>query len=150
MTEQNLPAEAQFNQAVFQQQRINELLLRVDRLSINPLEFNPVFNSYNYEIICNDLCSVLLTISAKLSPGEKKEMLEMKSYLKDKITTYPVFSRKFDRGWTTREKNYFRPKVWEAINTLLFDFRIRLEELMDVHGYGNPSKDDPRSRFGKG
>lgn len=143
MSENKSSEEAQFNQASFQQQRINELLLRVDRLSINPLEFNQTFNSRNYEIIFNDLCSVLLTISAKLTLKEKKDAFKDKVYLRSKISKYPVFIN-IKNGLICRRL------IWEAFETLLFDFRVKIEMLIDKHGFGNPSKPDRSKIFSGG
>jgi hypothetical protein len=141
------PEKAQFNQANYQQIRINELLLRVDRLNTNPTDFSDEVGLFNYEIIFNDLCSVLSTISAKLTKLEKAEMKMKKEFLTEKISKYPVYKKKLIQGWRTETKTYFYPEVWNALNKLIFDFRLRLEDLMNIHGFGNPTKKDPRTEF---
>jgi len=148
MTEETTPEKASFNQAQYQQIRINELLLRIDRLGINPLMNNPEFYIPNYQIIFNDLTNVLLTISAKLTPTEKTEMLQERTTLNYLIITKPVTEKIRDGMGRTMVRN--SSKNWNEINNALFNYRARIEELMDIHGFGNPTKDDPRKSVFKG
>lgn len=151
MEEGEFPTEAQFNQASFQQSRINELLLRIDRLSINLLEVNDEFsNSYNYEIVFNDLKSVYFTISAKLPSEEKTEVKDIIKFIHENIEARPVWTFRIQQGMEgSRTKQFFNKKNWNVLRDSIYDFRILLERLMDIHGYGNPTKSDPRARFGK-
>ena len=143
------PDKASFNQAQYQQIRINEIILRIDRLNTNPLLHNPAFFDYNYKIIFNDLCSLLQTISAKLTLDEKKEMGKKKEAIESTLIDNPPF-RQMQDPVTFKKGMGFCAKSWRTINNLFYDFRIRLEELMDIHGFGNPTKDDPRKSVFKG
>lgn len=145
MTEEPTTPEASFNQAVYQQRRIDELLLRVDRLGTNPLFYNSEYKCYNYEIIFRDLCSLLATISAKLKKEDKDDVFK----IKDKI--FNLFSGNSIWKITHIKKFYSEGKLYslnyaqfKILSDDLFEFRIKLEYLMDKYGYGNPTKDDPR------
>jgi len=130
---------ASFNQAFYQQQRINELFLRVDRLSIDPLE--KTYGIPNYQSIFNDLCSVLLTISSKLSKIEKDNLTKMRSDIQNSIYTSPIYV-KGNNGLAGKTK-FLMVGNWNTLNESLFQFRMEIELNMDIHGFGNPSKDDP-------
>jgi len=129
-------AKGSFNQAFYQQERINELILRIDRLNINPLENNITFGLFNYEIILNDLNSLLATVYSKLTPKEREEINQKRIFLAGVFDKYPVYRKK-------QERVIFYPKIWEAFKSLLFDYRISIELLMDKHELSNPSKADP-------
>ena len=134
---------ASFNQAQFQQQRIHEVLIRVDRLNTSPLSLNAQTNNYNYEVMFNDLCSILVTVSAKLKPKEKEDILKMREELQKLLITNPPITKK-NSPVNKRPTTRINPENWKKVNELLFKFRMELENLMDAHGLGNPSKSDPR------
>jgi len=142
------PDKASFNQAQYQQIRINDIILRMDRLGINPCSLNPDLHEWNYIIIANDLFSLLATISSKMTSKEKEDMIKKKEEITNLINTKP-YSKKGFNEYGNKIK-IFSPKNFQAINNKLFLFRLDLELLMDVHGFGNPSKDDPRKSVFKG
>ena len=149
MTEEIItPDKASFNQAQYQQIRIHEILLRIDRLNTNPLAFSEELQDYNYKIVFRGLCSIFETISAKLSEKEKKDGIAARGQLDGLILTKLIYQRGLN--WDGRRVTFVRMDNWNLINNALFNFRIRIEGLMDIHGYGNPTKDDPRKSVFKG
>lgn len=144
-TNNSLPDKASFNQAVFQQVRIDKIIKRLDDCDINPIYFNPFLKQYNYEIIFNDLNSLFKTISAKLKKEEGTKLLELRQQIKNLFVTSPPFEMNYENY-----KPLFNKENWELINDKLFLFRIELEKLMDIHGFGNPTKDNPHNAVFKG
>ena len=143
MEDTNTPDKASFNQAQYQQVRLNELLLRMDRRWTNPQFYDSNAHEYNYIIIANDLFSLFVTISSKLTKQEIEEMIKAKDEITELISTTP-FVKQCSRG------QLFSPGNLKTINDKMFLFRMKLERLMDIHGFGNPTKDDPRKSVFKG
>ena len=131
--------KASFNQAFYQQQRINELFLRIDRLSIDPLE--KTYGIPNYQSIFNDLCSVMLTISSKLTTPEKKNLVGMRNVIQTSLYKKPIYVK--GSNSLIGKTKFLMLGNWNALNESLFQFRMEIELKMDVHGFGNPSKDNP-------
>ena len=125
--------QAIFNQAQFQQIRIHELFTRIDRFSTAPLFFNPIYNDYNYNLIFNDLCEALLTISGKLTDSEQhpKIMEEIENLL----IVYPPKEK-------TKDGTYTNIAAWKDLRRKFGEFRILIEKLMEKYGIGNPNRDE--------
>ena len=142
----NIPHEqASFNQVQFQQYRLHELFSRLDRLGINPLLWNSELSSYNYQIMFNDLTAIFSTIYSKLKPDEKRRMLKLREDILTKLKFTPIFCRTIKSEGNFRKKIIkFNNKNWSDLSELLFKFRLEMEILIDSHGFGNPSKQDPR------
>jgi len=142
MVDNNPNVQGQFNQAYFQMARLNELFSRVDTLSANPLGFNRMFRDYNYRIIFRDLVSIFSTISAKLTPDEKKKMLAKKKEIDNAIIKNPP--RKISYNYWGKTEGSFSIQAMDLVSDLFLEFKMELESLADRHGLGNPTKDDPR------
>ena len=135
------PGTAGFNQAYFQQIRLNEIFLRIDRCYIAPMQRHPEYHNYNYLIIANDLVSALETISAKLNKDEKETMEEKREEIDNLLITSPphkiilngLGNKKLGTSWV----------AWRMLNRLLLNYRSAIEMLMEKYGFGNPSKKDP-------
>jgi hypothetical protein len=135
-------SQASFNQAQFQQIRLHELFQRIDRFYTNPLAFNPNYQDYNYKIIFNDLVSIFLTISAKLTETEKGDMMTKKQEIDTLLSTNAPHKTMMD--YRMKRRTFFSQPSFEELNNLLLEFKINLEHLADIHGFGNPTKADPR------
>src|SRR3990167_6059445 len=127
-----------FDQKAFLQLRLHTLLERINKFNENPLFFNPEFNCRNYQLVFQDLCSVLQTIYSKLTSDEKQKSRSARETLKEQIGL-PVFLKKQDAF--LQEVRGFSNDNWVKIYDGLFNFRCLLEDMMDAHGF-NPSKDD--------
>ena len=141
----NSSEKASYNQANLYQLRTHELFSRINRLSTNPREFNEQIGAYNFEIIFRDLSSVLSTISCKLKTDERKTILTRKKAIKNFLILNPPFNFRFTasnyRG--SKKKLKLDYKNLLELEELLFSFRLSIEKLMDIHEFGNPSKEDP-------
>jgi len=133
--------QAGFNQAYYQQIRLNEIFLLIDRCFINPLEFNLFFRTYHYNIIANNLVSAYKTISAKLTPEEKKIMNKKGEDIDDCLFNNPP-NKNIPNGYGKMCKGVSQ-KSWRVLKKLLLDYRDAVELLMEKYGFGNPSKKDP-------
>ncbi len=132
---------AGFNQAYFQQIRLNEIFLRIDRCYISPMQRHPDYHTYNYLIIANDLVSAFETISAKLEEEEKKAMEKKREAIETLLIKEPPHKQVINcigkKGLGTSLE------AWRMLNKLLLDYRCAIEMLMERYGFGNPSKKDP-------
>lgn len=135
--------EAQYNQASYQQLRINDLLQLIDRASINPLAQDQSIGVYNYQLIFNNLNSLFITTHAKYTEEELKEVQEMKKELQNFINTNPIFQQRLDPRDSSRRTIVFQTAKWNTLWDMILNYRMKIEKLMDVHGFGNPTKEDP-------
>ena len=138
-------AEASYNQAQQQMFRINENLILSNRCMINPLMVNYELGGiYNYEACFNCLCSVLSEIYPKLKPDEQKLIVKFRGIIRRTMELKPIFEIiNIENGLKKKRTNKLNKNNWEELQDLLFKFRLEIESLMDVHGFGNPSKRDP-------
>lgn len=137
----NTSGIAGFNQAYFQQIRLNEIFQRIDRCYIAPMQMNLIFNTYNYLIISNDLVSALKTIGAKLTKTEKEVMEKKREVIDNLLIQNPPHKTLRDMGNKRIMGTCWG--AWRILNRLLLDYRDSVESLMEKYGFGNPSKKDP-------
>jgi len=136
--------DAKFNQAGYYQIRIHELFQRVDRLSINPLRYDPVFDAYGYDIIFRDLNSIFLTISSKLNTNEFQKVISIKNDINKFFKENKLYETKLISDlYNQKRVSVLNNSKWEELSQLLFDYRLIIEKMIDVHGLGNPSKSSP-------
>lgn len=121
-----------FNQAQFQQIRIHELFTRINRFSTAPLYFNPVYNDYNYNLIFNDLCSALWTLSGKLTDEENNP--KVKEEIEQLLISQPPKQK-------SKEGTYTNIAASSNLMKKFGEFRILIEKLMEKYGIGNPNQD---------
>lgn len=142
----NIENKASFNQAHFQQLRLHELFLIIDRASINYLNYAEEFECYNYEIVFNNLCSILSTISVKLNDTEKKDVDNIEESISKLLEENPIYfsyNHKPKISLPSKKTIIFNKESWFKLRKLLTNYRRKIEKLMDSHGYGNPTKADP-------
>lgn len=125
-----------YDQKAYLQARLHNKLMRLDELNTSPLSFNIGLQSYNYQIIFQDLCGILLDISSKLANNELKVLFDLKKKLQEKINL-PI---KIKINKYSQHK-MFNSKRWAVINSELFNFRFQIEQAMAKHGF-NPDKSD--------
>lgn len=63
-------ASGSYNQAGFQQERLHELFLRIDRLNPCLFDFNYDAGTFNYNLVFYDLSTIFSTINSKLNQDE--------------------------------------------------------------------------------
>jgi len=142
------PSEkASYNQANLYQLRTHEIFSRINRLSTNPKVFNEEIGAYNFEIIYRDLGSILSTISSKLNSKESENISKKKKAIKDFLISNPPFKFKHNASNYSgmKKKLQLNYKNFVELEDKLFSFRLSIEKLMDIHEFGNPSKEDPTS-----
>jgi len=134
-------SQAGFNQAYYQQIRLNEIFTLIDRCFINPLAFNLLFQTYHYNIIANNLVSAYKTISAKLTVEEKVIMDKYGEDIDDCLYNNPP-KKNIQNEYGKMCKGVSQ-NSWRILKKLLLNYRGAVEMLMDRYGFGNPSKKDP-------
>lgn len=134
-----------YDQKAYLQLRLHQKLIRIDCFNANPLAYNLEMGCFNYQIIFNDLCSIFLDISSKLSETEAGEIIELKKKIQKKMFL-PINYRNRNNMFSVRKTFDF--KLWSEINEGLFNLRLKIEEAMTKHGF-NPDKEDLGSIVGK-
>jgi len=138
----DLGGDAMFNQAAFQQSRLHDLFSRIDQLDGNIFLVDIDTGNWRFESIFNHLNSVVTTISPKLKATELKFLGSYRRYIRDYMELKPIFidSKHISfngKGGGKSPHNENRNKI----SDLLFDYRIQVEKLMDLHGLSNPNKE---------
>lgn len=132
--------QGQYNQAMFQQIRLHELWTRIERMSTNLLLYSLEFRLYHYEVVFNDLCSILRIVSPKMRDNVKDDIIKDREQIRVLLRDSKVYGE-YKRG--TKIVKIFYKNNWDKISELLYQFQLKIEMLSDTHGYGNPNKKDP-------
>jgi hypothetical protein len=138
-------AEAQYNQASFQQMRLHESFREINELRKNLFVYNLLYNEWNYIIVKNILDSNLLPMGSFLTKEEDEEIEKFRENIIENIEVLPIFIEEYSDGFFTthhhKRPNYTNQnKIYKA----LYDYQKKIESLAKVHGWGNPTKSDPR------
>ena len=133
-------AQGKYNQAFFLQLRLHELWLRIDRMNTNLLDKSDMFKIYNYEVVFNDLCSILRMVRPYLHKADKESIEKERKDITEFINNQDINGIKVDgtRKWRTFNRNN-----WNMLKEMLYTFELNIEELAHKHGLGNPTKADP-------
>ena len=136
--------EVKFNQASYQQERINDLMRTINLCWVNPVQFNFEFSDYNYRVIFRVLTSYYSEIRVKLKE-EREEIDELMKSLDTYIESNPIIIP------NTRVSLYndgsrgmkFKDKTWNIIKKCLFIYQNKILDAAESHGMGNPTIKDP-------
>jgi len=134
--------DGQFNQAAFQQARLNELFSQIDKMSIDLFAKDLITEKWCYELVFNNLNSVLSTISPKLTSDELKLLNKFRGIIRGYIEIKKIFTRDSTMLFSG-EENKTIPNLENRnlISDLLFEYRLTIEKYMDAHGLSNPEKE---------
>lgn len=136
--------EVKFNQAGYQQDRINDLMNVVNYCWINPTQFNNRFLDYNYRVIFRALTSYYTEIRVKLKK-EKEDIDTFMDSLYNYIEKHPILKDKStasmygNRGSVLK----FDTEAWDIIHRSLHIYQNKILDAAESHGMGNPTKKDP-------
>lgn len=133
------PGEASFNQAGYSQLRLHNLFMRIDELNSNSSAYNYKLNSYNFNIVFNDLVSVYSIISSKLNETEKKDLIKKRKEITNLLATNPPHKK--ITNYLGESRIGFSSIALDDLNKLLLEFRDLLENLMEKYKIGNPNKE---------
>lgn len=134
-----------FNQAFFMQQRLHELFLRIDHLSLNLFQKTEFPNLWNYELVFSDLNTIYLSVSAKLTQGERDKLEKLRKELRQTMRRKLPFDFVVNETYSNHSNKSCLSiyQNQDAITDKLFYFRLTIEEVMDKHHLSNPSKLSP-------
>lgn len=144
MAEIKSTSEVKFNQAGYQQERINDLMRVINFCWINPTKFNERFEDYNYRVIFNVLTSYYTEIRVKFTSKEKEGVDKLMENLDNYIETNPIISIKKNSSMyrTDSNKVSFNIKAWSLIKKCLLMYQNKILDGAEQHGMGNPTKKD--------
>lgn len=146
MAEIKSTSEVKFNQAGYQQERINDLMRVINFCWINPTKFNERFEDYNYRVIFRVLTSYYTEIRVKFTPIEKTEADKLMKELDNYIESNPIVLIKKNSSMykTDSNKINFNVEAWNVIKVCLLMYQNKILNGADIHGFGNPTKRDIR------
>lgn len=137
--------EVKFNQAAYQQERINALMTVINVCRINLTKFNPTFSDYNYRVVFRTLTSYYTEIRVKLSNTEKepidKIMKKLEEYMENNSILIPTRRSTLYGSGSTGMR--FNEEAWKVINQNLFIYQNKILDAAEAKGFGNPTKKDP-------
>lgn len=144
MAEIKSTSEVKFNQAGYQQERINDLMRVINFCWINPTKFNERFEDYNYRIIFRVLTSYYTEIRVKFDVKEKKGVDDLMQKLDDYIEVNPIILIKKNSSMYNVDSNKvsFNIKAWNTIKKCLLIYQNKILDGAEQHGMGNPTKKD--------
>lgn len=134
----------EFNQALFEQRRLDDSKKNVNQLSLNPLAFNEEYSQFNYIVMFNEYSNTVKDIFPKLNDTEKKLIISQRSTLKEYISLFPVWVTKKQKVYPFSSSKVLNKPVWKIIENALYQFGLNVELLMESHGY-SPNKKNPKS-----
>lgn len=139
-------SEVKFNQAGYQQERINDLMRVINACWINPTQFNERFGDYNYRVIFRVLTSYYKEIRSKLKK-ERTEIDNIMFKLEAYIEAHPILvtNKKVTLYGKSSGDISFSDNSWNIINKCLFVYQNKILDGADAHGMGNPTKKDIRN-----
>lgn len=136
--------EVKFNQAAYQQERINSLMTVINVCRINLTQYNHAFNDYNYRVVFNVLTSYYTEIRVKLSSTEQEPIDDLMNALEEYIEKNPIIlSVKKNSMYNKTTSTKFNQEAWQVINKVLFVYQNKILDAADKKGFGNPTKKDP-------
>lgn len=133
-----------FNQAQFEQIRLNEIMREVNAASINPLAYNEMYSEYNYKIIFRTLTMYYGEVASKFTDTENKKIDELKEQLQKVIDGHDVFIRpKVNSVIIKNPTLRVDVRIWNPIRDGLFKYQRLILKTAQKHGLGNPTKKNP-------
>ncbi len=136
-------SEVKFNQAGYQQERINDLMRVINLCWINPTQYNYQFNDFNYRVIFRVLTSYYSEIRVKLKT-EREEIDKIMNALNNYIETNPIVTNKKQASmFSSNTKTNFNSASWVKISKALFLYQNKILDAAESHGMGNPTIKDP-------
>lgn len=132
---------SKFNAGIAQMQRIHELQQLINRCWLNPLAFNELLQSPNYEVIFR--CARQLFDEAWPKLGEKEQTIaisrsDLIQMAIDKC--HPFYqSRKIT---TNHQSLHINTPHWRVLERQLKSYERLARTALDRHGMNSPSDDD--------
>lgn len=129
---------ATFNEAFLQMRRINEMESMINNIRGIPLQFNTIYNNYNYEIIFSNLCSLLMEVWGKMTTKEKEEADTLRKLIQKIIRMKLVHKSAKDLS-TNTTKVVVDNDTWFKLEDTLIEFEKNIRIYMNKHGLTNPN-----------
>lgn len=134
--------EGLFNEAALKMRRIDDEWRLVNLLRTSMLDFNPIFNKYNYEIILNKLISNCSEIIDLMNNDDIEKFIAFRKCACDLIEDNPVFSKGYNNYYHNAIL-LFNKDNWKKLRDQIFKFEDFTRLQLGKHGVANPKKKDP-------
>ncbi len=143
MAEDISKPEVKFNQAQFQQARIDNLMRVINTCWMDPTGRHPVTGEYNYRYVFRSLTNYYHEIRSKLIQ-KREEIDNIRDKLDDYIENHPVVKPKksISMYGSSRSSFTFDSKSWKLIKEALILYQNKILDAADEKGMGNPTKQD--------
>lgn len=137
-------AQGQFNQAYFEQIRLNDIMKEVNLASINPLAWNEVYCEYNYIVVFRSLNTYYGEVKTKFSDKENVEIDKLKNTIQKVMDGYDIFLKgSGPRSLNRKDVTKIDKKIWVPLREGLSKYQYLILKYAHKHGLGNPTKSDP-------
>lgn len=139
---EDINLQGQFNQAAFQQVRLNDLLTVINYCWINPTQYNHQYQDFNYRVIFRSLSSFY----SEVKPFFEKESValdQIREDLDDFIEANPIVtSVNHASAYNKKSGSSFNSESWRTIRKALQLFHDKIIAAAHAHDLLNPVKDD--------
>lgn len=135
---------AMFNQAMYQQMRLHDFMKTISKCFVNLLGEEEGIP--NYHRASQELKSFCAEVGPSFSKKEKAEVDLLKAKVNLIIREGKFYSEGKKSLIASEQKFYvLNTPAYELLEETLENFRDIILEYAHLHGYGNPTKQDPSS-----
>lgn len=129
--------KAAFNEGFKQLDRLNQLIGEINNVRKNPLAYNLELNTYNYNVLFMNLCSLYSEAYGKLSDEEIKVLNTFKTEIKRALKIFPPHINVYlaSKGANVTK---IKQSNWEFVSKMLDIFENEIKIALNNHGMSNP------------
>jgi len=122
--------------------RTNHSWSLVNHCKINPREFNPEYNSYNYEVWINNLEIISSEIGSIMTKEESELCTKVYKLILSGLKFKPPHAQRRNDGFSNKTKTIFNMENWEELHILISIYEKVLREVEDTHDLAGPTKNE--------
>lgn len=135
MSDYEADRQSKFNAGVALAERIHGLQEAINAGKFNPLQFNPMTNTYNYQVMVVAAECLFAEAWGKLSPTERTEGIRVRTSIRSFIKYFPPIKFDKDGKTTLHVRNY------EVLIRYMDIFEQLCKDLLESHSLNSPNID---------
>lgn len=125
----------QIHQGSYLNARLNNLLERVDILSLSPLAKDQDSGILNVRLLLRNLSSIGISIYGEIL-GEEKETLKLMIEHFEEVDYKKIFVEESNYNNSSKNSSCTDSHYWENLNSDILEFRLYISELLEKYGLG--------------
>lgn len=139
---EDINLQGQFNQAAFQQVRLNDLLNVINYCWINPTQYNFQYQDFNYRVVFRCLSSFYSEVRSFFTK-EQEELDEIMENLDDFIEANPIVLQiKKQSSYGNKKGAAFNSESWRVIRKAIQLFKNKILKAAHDHDLLNPVREE--------